>query len=363
MIFFIFFLVYFLLSCSYYHSGYEFSYPDIKLFYTEPPIDKKIYVKISELIDSAKESVYSAFYTIDEEHIIDSIISAKDRGLDVKLVGNYASISSEGYKTLLEKIGQENMVVGNYYGIMHNKFIIIDHEIVVTGTGNFTKSGFLYNDNNFVIIKSSEIASFYEEEFMKMYDGYFGDDKVGGGEKKESLVDGIKIEVYFFPDDSELAISRIISLIKLAKYGVYFMIFEFTDDDIADAFIEVANKGVKVLGVVDEGAITGIGEEAPRLYQQSKLIPFLRIKEDGNKNRVYTPFYSYGGRLHTKTLIIDPFSLDAVLITGSFNWSANAKNNNDENIVIIHSPHIAQIAYKQFERCWNLGKTPTRIDE
>ena len=141
------------------------------------------------------------------------------------------------------------------------------------------------------------------------------------------------------------------------------MIFEFTADDIATAFINSAENGINVFGVIDEGAITGTGEEAPRLYNESKKISCLKIKEDGNDNRVYTSNHSYGGRLHSKTIIIDPFSNDAILITGSFNWSANAKNNNDENIIIIHNPIVSQMAYNQFKRVWALGREPKRLEE
>ena len=39
------------------------------------------------------------------------------------------------------------------------------------------------------------------------------------------------------------------------------------------------------------------------------------------------------------------------VITGSYNFSRNANENNDENILIIRSPHIARIYEEEFQRC------------
>jgi phosphatidylserine/phosphatidylglycerophosphate/cardiolipin synthase-like enzyme len=44
--------------------------------------------------------------------------------------------------------------------------------------------------------------------------------------------------------------------------------------------------------------------------------------------------------VHSKVLVIDPFSDDAVVVTGSHNFSTSASKNNDENLVMIrgHRP-------------------------
>jgi phosphatidylserine/phosphatidylglycerophosphate/cardiolipin synthase-like enzyme len=55
-------------------------------------------------------------------------------------------------------------------GLMHNKVLIIDRRIVVTGSYNFTSSAETHNDENVVIISSPEFASRFLEEFQKIYD-------------------------------------------------------------------------------------------------------------------------------------------------------------------------------------------------
>jgi phosphatidylserine/phosphatidylglycerophosphate/cardiolipin synthase-like enzyme len=53
--------------------------------------------------------------------------------------------------------------------------------------------------------------------------------------------------------------------------------------------------------------------------------------------------------MHHKIFIID----NKTVITGSFNPSANADINNDENILIIHDKKIAKKYLEEFDYLWN----------
>jgi phosphatidylserine/phosphatidylglycerophosphate/cardiolipin synthase-like enzyme len=52
---------------------------------------------------------------------------------------------------------------------MHHKVIVIDDEIVVTGSFNFSASADKSNDENVVIFKNAEINRRFEEEFQRVY--------------------------------------------------------------------------------------------------------------------------------------------------------------------------------------------------
>jgi phosphatidylserine/phosphatidylglycerophosphate/cardiolipin synthase-like enzyme len=49
--------------------------------------------------------------------------------------------------------------------------------------------------------------------------------------------------------------------------------------------------------------------------------------------------------IHSKVLVIDPFSADPVVITGSHNFSASASAKNDENFMIIRGDHALAEAH------------------
>ena len=51
---------------------------------------------------------------------------------------------------------------------------------------------------------------------------------------------------------------------------------------------------------------------------------------------------------HHKVLIIDK----NIVVTGSFNFSRNADESNDENVIIIQNPEIAAEYLKEFDRRW-----------
>jgi phosphatidylserine/phosphatidylglycerophosphate/cardiolipin synthase-like enzyme len=49
------------------------------------------------------------------------------------------------------------------------------------------------------------------------------------------------------------------------------------------------------------------------------------------------------------------------VITGSFNWSPSAAHTNDETLLVIHSPQLAQHFTREMDRLWDtaeLGITP-----
>ena len=70
------------------------------------------------------------------------------------------------YQNLLEN-GIDVRLDGNPKS-MHHKVIIIDGEIVVTGSYNFSKSAKTKNDENTLILHSPEIAELYIEEFERV---------------------------------------------------------------------------------------------------------------------------------------------------------------------------------------------------
>ena len=61
--------------------------------------------------------------------------------------------------------------------------------------------------------------------------------------------------------------------------------------------------------------------------------------------------------LHHKFAVIE----NKEVITGSFNWSLSAAHTNDETLLVIHSPQLAQHFTREMDRLWDtaeLGITP-----
>lgn len=123
-------------------------------------------------------------------------------------------------------------------------------------------------------------------------------------------------EVYFdgFTDATVLAINA-------AKQSVHVQAYSFTSAPIARALLNAGRRGVKVVVILD----------ASNRTQKYSAADFLA--HEG----VETYIDSQHAIAHSKIMIID----DAVVITGSLNFTKAAEDNNAENLIVVHSPAIA----------------------
>ncbi|MFV1949984.1 MAG: phospholipase D-like domain-containing protein [Anaerolineales bacterium] len=318
-------------------AGYTSSNQIISLYFTAPANDEyrggpDQY--IVEAIDQARSQVDAALYDLNLWSIRNAFIRAHKRGLLVRLVLEGDSLDRPEIQELISA-GIPVMTDGSE-GLMHNKFLVIDHAEVWTGSMNFTLNGAYRHLNNLVRIRSSLLAENYTEEFEEMYlDGYFGEVILENTPHPDLKIDGTRIETYFSPDDSTA--ERLINLILEAEDSIDFLFYAFTSDGIADALIYQANQGILVRGVFDayqESA--GLGGEYLRLRDQG-----LDVLLDGHPEK-----------MHHKVIIID----GEIVVTGSYNLTRSAEIKNDENTLVIHDRDVAEIFLAEFEWIFQDGK-------
>ena len=335
----------------------------ISVYYNNPQtnnfLEKGFAVEflMTTYITEAHYSVDIALYNFDSDLILNALIDARLRGVAVRVVGDYNEINTTGYKKLY--LNNFNVIAGNTKGIQHNKFLVIDNSMVITGTGNFTYSGFNFNNNNFVFIKDNRLADYYKTEFNQMYSGYFSNMKTPAL-NSDFVIHKTLVESFFMPQQADEALASIVHEIGLAQHTIYFMIFSFSQDEIATALIAAAARGVTVQGIIDTHFVTGTGQEAERLYNSSFINNYQRatgplVRADGNTKYYWKDGIKHGGKMHCKTLLVDPEYARGTIVTGSFNWSENALHNNDENLLIIHEQAAAGYLLNQWRSAWEMG--------
>ena len=322
--------------------------------------NKNIDQELIKLIDEAQESVHIAVYNFSRDTIVDALKRAKDRNIDVKLVGDIDEFFTHGYQEMNKN--KISMSLGNSNSIQHNKFALIDDQYIFMGTGNITDNGFVRNNNNFLIVESPELVAHYEKEFTQMYNGSFAAKKKVQEVNREFIINNSKVEVFFSPYEGLAAINTLINLVDAATNSIHYMIFSYTHDELGGAILRAARqRDLDVFGIHDSTFVRGISEEAPRIYSAAYDTDGTlyekgpHLKWDGNEHTRIEGDPSNGGKMHCKTMIIDAGTDHAILATGSFNWSTNAVYNNDENMVIIHDARIANILYEQFKKEWAIG--------
>jgi phosphatidylserine/phosphatidylglycerophosphate/cardiolipin synthase-like enzyme len=134
--------------------------------------DDGVVQHILEIIRSAQESIYFLAFSFTSNDIGEAIVERAQNGIAVAGVmdnGQIASNQGTEYDSFLQA-GLDVRQDGNTNGLMHHKVIIIDRQIVITGSYNFTASAEESNDENVVIIFSPAVAATYLEEFQRVYD-------------------------------------------------------------------------------------------------------------------------------------------------------------------------------------------------
>lgn len=355
--------------------GFPESPAPIQVFYNEPGqdyltgVDKKIDGELIALMEEAEQSIDIAVYNLGRDSIIQALIRANDRGVRVRLVGDIDEAFTSGYQKILRT--DIDISIGNTSGIQHNKFAIIDNRFLFAGTGNITNSGFLLNNNNFLIIEHPGLAQRYTEEFEQMHSGLYASKKSPQDNRNSFMVGDVRVDSWFSPHEGEKAMDAIIEAVNNAKKSVHYMIFAHTHDELTSAKIRAAQRGVVVKGIHDTTFVSGVSEEAPRLWaarfedddalSQNAKGPIVR--RDGNEHTAIVGNPGHGGKLHCKTIIVDAGTDDAIVFTGSFNWSNNAINNNDENLLAIYDKKISNAFMQQWDSIWEIGIDLLKTDD
>ena len=266
-----------------------------------------------ETISLTKDSVYCAFFDLDLENII-SELSLLSETKDVKVV-----IDNNNYDAFPFPFVQDT---SSQYS--HNKFCIIDKQIVTTGSMNPTVNGDTKNSNNLVIINSSLLAKNYLLEFDELWNLQFG--KGDQNINSNFIIDNISVENYFCPED--WCVNKILEQLHSAKHEVRFMIFSFTSDAVGRKLVELNSHNISVEGVLESQQNSKYSEYS---YLLNNSVDVLWDKEKG--------------KLHHKVFIID----GETVITGSMNPSKSGDTKNDENMLIIHDKEIASLFLQEYD--------------
>jgi phosphatidylserine/phosphatidylglycerophosphate/cardiolipin synthase-like enzyme len=123
---------------------------------------------LTGLIRGAKDRIYVAIYSFTSDRLAEALIEARRRGVDVRVVMERREANGTGseYPRLLGA-GVEVRLDANP-GLMHHKFMVIDGEIVVTGSYNWSAAE-ERNDENLVVIRDRGAAGAYEREFERIW--------------------------------------------------------------------------------------------------------------------------------------------------------------------------------------------------
>ena len=355
---------------------------------------------LNGFVDRAKTSgkIYAALYELGDEELIAKL---KQLGEKLEIVLSNSVVTdpdtdekSDGNAEAREELEKtaavewNRIMPSNHIG--HNKFLVYvdkhgDPQAVLLGSTNWTSTGLCTQTNNTMIVEDTKLAKRYLDYWNKLA----ADTKAAGGVAKDlqaaplrkwdatgkdlSLPDA-SVESWFSPNTPKARgkskanekrppdMAALIERIHRAKHAILFLAFYPGTPSIANWAADAlrANKNLFVRGcVTNKSAAEGFyyelrGKTMPKKVKGVKTPvrqdPLVigaealdgKIIPEGWMKEILKAGFAI---IHDKIVVIDPFSDDCVVVTGSHNLGYKASYDNDENLVIVEGNKKLAAAY------------------
>ncbi len=303
--------------------------------------------------------------------------SVKDENGKIQKIydGTNEKTREELRSVLGDSLHDRLLTKGNYIG--HNKFVVyVDKtgkpKAALTGSTNWTPTGLCAQSNNILIMEDDDIAARYLDYWNRLIKDnaeQCTEFRETNAQKPQELSLGAKQGeacVWFSPNTERKTkpaknppsppdMADVFQAISEAKHGVLFLLFSAGAPSILQHLTLVSQqwadekKPIFVRGAISDAKTAG--QFITRVYNDSLLKA---------PNRLITGIagipdqFSYWEKelaklghavIHDKIVVIDTFSNDCVVVTGSHNLGYKASYSNDENLCIIRGNRAIAEAY------------------
>lgn len=299
-------------------------------------------------IEGSRSTLDGSFYDIDSADVVNALLRARKRGVKVRLVTDTDNMTVKnggpgaGPRTSIVQLQKAGIPVveDKRSGIMHNKFLVIDKTVVWTGSTNLTDSSLYHHNNNALSLQSPEIVANYQGEFERLFTHkIFGPNPPRQVPYPVARVGSATVYTFFSPKGGGQ--NAVLQELQGARKNISFMTFSLTDKTAGSIIQQKLQQNVAVKGVFD----TWLGAGRYSLFSPLQDAG-VEVSKDGNE-----------ALLHHKVILVDD-----TVITGSYNYSANAENSNNENFLIIKNDAAVTKAYKdEFTRITNASRYNKRV--
>jgi len=118
-------------------------------------------------LDNARVSIRVVMAWFTNELLLNKLVEKQKQGIDIK-VALYDDGVNKKHGVDLSQLPHTLIKRGTGGGLMHDKFCIIDNQIVITGSYNWTNNAEFRNDENIIVANDPEQATNYSEEFRRL---------------------------------------------------------------------------------------------------------------------------------------------------------------------------------------------------
>lgn len=309
------------------------------------PIENYGYAPIlKHLIDNATTSIMLSMNVISDyepvKTLLDSLISAKNRGVDVRVLYE-GEISSNWYAINYLRDHGMNVKNDSSDTFLHTKMVIIDGDITYLGSHNWSPYALGKNNEYGVLIFNRSIGQFYTNYFNSLWqDANLTPDLSRIGESQNGLNIETTYDGYTYNSLLDL-ISSAQTRLYVAMYTMVYYAnpdyYEARVDNLIDSIVEKKSIAKVILDDHDSGNahdyLANNGVDV--IYDSSSTIT------------------------HLKLVIAD----DSVYI-GDANWDTEYLDNDTHTVgVVIHNASIANFFAGYFSTIYKYGDAPYYIPD
>lgn len=125
-------------------------------------------------LDEAHESIRLMGYSFTSPTIVKSLVAAKRRGVDVRVVVDDKGNRSKASQAAMNVVVNTGIPLrtNGQYKIMHDKVIITDGQNVELGSFNYTRSAAESNSENALVVRGvPSLAQMYLTHWQSRWDG------------------------------------------------------------------------------------------------------------------------------------------------------------------------------------------------
>lgn len=142
----------------------DMSYAPVEVFFS--PNDGATAAIIRE-IDRARSEILVQAYSFTSAPIAKALLKAYKRGVKVQTILDKSQRSQRYSSASFLTNSGIPTYIDEKHAIAHNKIILIDRVVVITGSFNFTKAAEEKNAENLLIVRSKELAKPYLENWQR----------------------------------------------------------------------------------------------------------------------------------------------------------------------------------------------------
>lgn len=149
----------------------------VRLLHRQPVTDGEIQARawfspqddcpreIRSLIATARTSIDLCVFTITDDRLTDSVLTAHHRGVRVRIITDNdkaADLGSDADRFLTAGI---QLRIDHTQWHMHHKYAIFDRKLLLNGSYNWTRGAAEHNEENFMVLNYQPLITRYQEQF------------------------------------------------------------------------------------------------------------------------------------------------------------------------------------------------------